>query len=69
MILPGVDDLVLSGMLNGFSDLEALDLSVQFDLPELLGSDIMAQSDSFLDDILLPSVSNTPLFPHRLLLY
>ena len=31
---PGVDDLVLSGMLNGFSDVEALDLSVQFDLPD-----------------------------------
>jgi hypothetical protein len=35
---PGVDDLVFSGMLNGFSDNDALDLSVQFDLPDFFGN-------------------------------
>ena len=43
-------------MLNGFNDLEALDLCVHFDFPENLGVDMMGQCDSFLDDILQPSV-------------
>ena len=38
---------MLSGMLNGFSDMETLDLALQFDLPDFFGNyDNMMSLDS-----------------------
>lgn len=49
---PGGDDLVLSGMLNGFSDIETLDLALQFDLPDFFGNyDNMLNLDSQVMEI------------------